>query len=342
MKEVKILGIDLAKTNFSICGMSGDGEVLFRKALRRKELVEFTANYQPCVIGMEACGGSHYWGRLFLRQGHQVKMMTVEEVKRFAPRHKKNDATDAQAIALAVRETTIHCIRIKETKQQDLDVLRNLREQFLKQKVSLINQAHAVCLEYGIALPKGKAAASIGRIIEAIEDDATELTAIAREVAWRLLEEAKELSAKAKVIEKKIESLVIDEENFKLLKTIPGVGLITAAAILSHTGGSVDHFTNGRQFAAYLGLVPKQYSTGGKTSLRGITKHGHAEIRRLLVLGTRAVMVKSETRKDKISEWITQKKTARGFMKANIALANKTARMIYAVLKTQKPYCVMA
>lgn len=340
MKEIKILGIDLAKTNFSICEMSEDGTVLRRRSVKRKELIEFTATYQPCLIGMEACGGSHYWGRLFLKQGHQVKMMTVEEVKRRAPSHKKNDASDAEAIAETARNKNVKAVRVKEAKQQDLDVLRNLREQYLKQKVALINQAHAVCLEYGIALPKSKSLSSMGDVIAAIEDDATELTATAREVIWELIKEAKELKKKAESVDKRIEALVINDGNYKLLKTIPGVGLMTAASILSHTGGSVDQFKNGRQFAAYLGLVPKQYSTGGKTSLRGITKHGNVDIRKLLVLGTRAVMVKSETKQDKISQWVTQKKTAKGFMKANIALANKTARMIYAVLKTQQAYRV--
>ena len=338
MKEVKILGIDLAKDSFSVCALSEDGTIAFRKTLNRKELIELTANFKPCLIGIEACGGSHYWGRLFAKQGHTVKMMSVYSVKAFCPANKKNDTVDAQAIAVAANQATVRSVRVKEVANQDLDVLKNLRDQFLKQRVALVNQAHAVCLEYGVSLQKSRALSSLKKMLEAIEDATTELTSVAREVVWKLLDEAKALNEKAEELEKKLEALLQTEEKFKLLKSIPGVGTLTAATVLSHTGGSVENFKNGRQFAAYLGLVPRQYSTGGKTSLRGITKTGQSDLRRLLVIGARTVMIRSGAKKDKVNIWINEKKKSKGFMKANIALANKTARIIYAVLKNHENY----
>lgn len=338
MQQISFIGIDLAKTNFSVCMMSKDGRVLSRKSMLRSEVAEFTVQLQPCVIGIEACGGSHYWGRLFESQGHTVKMMSAHAVKAFAPAQKKNDAVDAEAIAIAARQPTISSVRVKAVPGQDMDILRNLREQYVKQRVALINQAHAVCLEYGLALPKSKTVPSLERYFNAIEDACNDLSEVARSVVLELIKEAKLLDEKALAIEKRLKSLAKSHTNYDLLTSIPGVGVLTAAAVLSHTGGKVDQFKNGRQFAAYLGLVPRQYSTGGRTSLRGITKTGNSDVRRLLILGVRTTMMRSAKKSDRINKWVTEKKTTRGFMKANVALANKTARMMYAILKTQRPY----
>lgn len=338
MNEIKIIGIDLAKSNFSLCGLSRDGAVVFRKTMKRSALIDFTSKLPPCLIGFEACGGSHYWGRLFEKQGHKVKMMSVYAVKAFAPPQKKNDTSDAQAIAVAASQSSVLCVRIKPTSSQDLDAIRNLREQYMKQKVALINQAHAICLEFGLMLPKGKSIKFLENIFEVLEDANNELSDTARSIILEALTEAKELESKASRLEKKIESLAENLSEYKLLTSIPGVGTLTAAAVLSHTGGKVDHFKNGRQFAAYLGLVPRQYSTGGKTRLHRITKSGNQELRRLLVLGTRAVLIRSNKKSDRVNKWIEEKKLSKGYMKANIALANKTARIIYAVLKNQMEY----
>lgn len=340
MKKVKFLGIDLAKTNFSVCALSQSGEVLYRKSLKRDELLQFMAQLPACTVGIEACGGSHYWGRVFERQGHQVKMMSVFSAKAFAPHQKKNDASDAQAIAVAASQHTVPSVRIKSTSSQDLDILKNLREQYVKHRVALINQAHALCLEYGVSLPKSKTIKSLEKYFEVIEESGNELTDIARSTVLELIDEAKSLNEKALQVEKKLSSLIESMDGFKFLNSVPGVGLMTAAAVLSQTGGKVDQFKNGRQFAAYLGLVPRQYSTGGRTTLRKITKAGNPELRRLLVIGTRCVMLRSEKKSDQISQWIVKKKQSKGFMRANIALANKTARIIYAVLKNQEMYKV--
>ncbi len=338
MKEVKVLGIDLAKNNFSLCALSEKGEIIFRKAMNRSELIEFTANLRPCLIGFEACGGAHYFGRLFLSQGHQVKMMAVMAVKAFCPVNKKNDAVDAEAIAVAAMQPSVRSVRVKSVSDQDLDILKNIREQHVTSRVALINEAHAICLEHGICLPKSKSPKALKQMLEVIEDANSPLSRVARAVVFNLLEQAKSLNEKAKNIEHELEAILANNENYKLLKSIPGVGLLTAAQVLSCTGGSVERFKNGRQFAAYLGLVPRQHSTGGKNRLRGITKTGPSDLRKLLVIGTRSVLFRSSKKKDRVNEWITEKKSTKGFMKANIALANKTARIIYAVMKTQSPY----
>lgn len=338
MKEVKVLGIDLAKNNFSLCALSEKGEIIYRKSMDRKELIEFTTNLKPCLIGFEACGGAHYFGRLFKSQGHEVKMMAVQAVKAFCPVNKKNDAVDAEAIAVAAMQPSVRSVRVKSTNDQDLDMLKNLRNQYLKQRVALINEAHAACLECGVMMPNRKAIRLLKEMINAIEDANSGLTDFARHVVNELLESARKLNEEVEKLEKKLESVLANNENYKLLKSIPGVGLLTAAQVLASTGGSVEQFKNGRHFAAYIGLVPRQHSTGGKTKLRGITKTGPAELRKLLVIGTRSVLFRSSKKKDKVNEWITEKKTQKGFMKANVALANKTARIIYAVLKTQTPY----
>lgn len=338
MKEIKVLGIDLAKNNFSLCALSEDHEIIFRKSMDRAELIEFTANLKPTLIGFEACGGAHYFGRLFKSQGHTPKMMSVMAVKPFCPVNKKNDAVDAEAIAVAALQPSVRSVRIKSTNDQDLDMIKNLRNQYVKQRVALINEAHAACLECGVRMPRRKAIRVLREIILALEDANSSLTTFARKIVWRLLEDARALYEKVEQIEKELESILRENSSYKLLKSIPGVGLLTAAQVLASTGGSVEQFKNGRHFAAYLGLVPRQHSTGGKTKLRGITKTGPGELRKLLVVGTRSVLFRSSNKKDKVNEWITTKKTSKGFMKANVALANKTARIIYAVLKTQKPY----
>jgi transposase len=335
MKEIKVIGIDLAKSSFSICAMTKSGQVVMEKTLTRQKLIEFTARLQPSLIAFEACGGAHHWGRLFLEQGHQIKCMSSYDVKPFAPASKKNDQVDAKAIAKASLQSSVEPVAIKQLWQQDIDVLHNQRDLLLKQKIMLINQCHGVALEYGVALPK---AAGSSKLQSVIEDAENKLTSIARAVIKENLEKVQELESEIEVIDRKIHALIKDSESFKLLKSIPGVGLLTAAAVIAHTSGKVDQFKNGRHFAAYLGLVPRQFSTGGKTRLGGITKSGPPRVRQLLVIGTRSVITRSEKKEDVVSQWIKLKHQAKGYKITNVALANKTARIIYAVLKNQTSY----
>ena len=338
MKKVSVLGIDLAKNNFSVCGMSADGRVVLRKSVSRRELKEWTGNLPTTHIAFEACGGSHHWARVFRSQGHSIKMMSPQRVKAYSPPQKKNDDSDAESICRAALQASVPEVSTKSVDQQDLALLLNLRAQFVKSKVALVNQLHAVGLEYGVMLPLAKSGASLEDIFHELENAENELTGIARWVMHEQILEIKKLEARIDTVEKKLSALMKENENFKLLKSIPGIGLLTAIAILSHTGGNVRGFKNGRQFAASLGLVPRQFSTGGKTKLLGITSCGSSELRQLLVSGTTAVMRVSSKKSDRRSLWIEKLREKKGFRKTSVALANKTARTVFAVLKTQKPY----
>ncbi len=338
MKNISVIGIDLAKNTFALCAMTAQGKVVWRKSLKRSLLAEFAAQHPTTLIAFEACGGSHFWARQFANQGHQVKMMSVVRVKPFAPPHKKNDPSDAEAIALAALQDGVPSVRVKGIEQQDIDILLNYREQLMKQRVAQVNQAHAIALEYGVMLPAGKSVKRLEDFFEHLEDASNHLTEVARSTIQKLLKNAKQLNDEANALEVQLSERLKGDSNLKLLKSIPGVGALTAAAILAHTGADVRSFKNGRQFAAYLGLVPRQYSTGGKTRLGGVTKSGSETIRRLLVIGTRSVINRSERKKDKVSQWISEKRKTRGYLRANLALANKTARIVFAVLKHQEKY----
>jgi transposase len=338
VKEFSVLGIDLAKQSFSVCAMTKNGKVVLRKTISRKALVEFTVKIPPTLIAFEACGGSHYWARVFSRQGHEVKMMAIHHVKRFMPPQKKNDAADAEAICAAALREDVPSVREKGVDQQNVDILLNFREQLVKSRVALTNQIHAIGLEYGVALPKTCSTSKMEKIFEALEDGSNELSGIARDLIQRLIKSAKKLEEESEKVANEIKQLLGANENFKLLNTIPGIGPMTAAALIAHTGGSVKGFNSSRQFAASLGLTPRQYSTGGKTKLGGITRSGDATIRRLLVVGSTSVMRVAEKKSDKVSTWVTGKRKTIGYRKASVAMANKTARIAYAVLKNQKGY----
>lgn len=342
MKEVSVIGIDLAKGSFSVCEMLRSGKVVSRKTLSRKALIELAVNTPPKLVAFEACGGSHYWGRLFMQHGHRVKMMQVQRVKSFAPSHKKNDSSDAEAICLAALNEAVPSIKIKSTEQQDIDMVLNFRAQLVKQKVALLNQAHALALEYGVALPKAMSTSYLERLIGELEDANNALTSIARELIQILITQAKALEKQIEKLAKQLNHLMKGNENFKLLQTIPGVGPLTAISILAQTCGDISSFKNGRQFAAYLGLTPRQYSTGGKTKLGRITRCGQSMIRGFLVNGANAVLRTAELKRDRVEQWVLEKKKSLGYRKASVAVANKTARIIYAVLKTQQPYAVAA
>jgi transposase len=303
-------------------------------------MMEFIVTSKKALIAFEACGGSHYWARFCERHGHDVKVISSYRVKPFAPAKKKNDAVDAEAIAIAAQQVSVPSTRTKSTDQQDIEIMQNYREQIIAQRVALMNQLHAIALEYGVSLPSCKSFLQIEKIVIELENGDNELTDVAREMISRILVRAKNLNAEAESIALEIASFYKGNENYKLICSIPGVGPQTAAAVLAHTGGNVSSFKNGRQFSAYLGLTPQQYSTGGKSKLLGITKTGNERIRRLLIVGMNSVLRVVDKKQDKVSLWASEKKSHKAYRVTAVAMANKTARIIYAVLKNQTPYCV--
>jgi transposase len=338
MSEVTVYGIDLAKNSFSVCAMKRSGKVILRRTFSAAELVKFTLNLEPTLIAFEACGSAHHWGRLFRKQGHLVRMLPIHRVKAFTPPQKKNDAVDAEAICLAALHESIRSVKVKSVEQQDIEMLLNYREKLLADRIAFTNQVHALALEYGVRLKKCTSVSGLANIFDHLEDPENELTPIARDLISRSLKMADNLNNEIDLIQKKIKCLMTPNENFKRLTTIPGVGLLTAAAVIANTGGNVNDFKNGRNFAAYLGLTPRQYSTGGKTTLRGITKHGDKNIRRLLFQGAGSVLRVAPTKTDLVSRWALEKKKKRGHKYASVALAHKLARTVFAVLKYKENY----
>lgn len=329
--EISVLGIDLAKKVFQLHGIGAEGKEVFRKKLSRSELLRTIVKLKPCLIAMEACGSSHYWGREFRKYGHQVKLIPAQYVKPFV-RTNKNDANDAEAIVEAALRPNIRALPIKEMEHQDMQCLHRARERLIKQKVALINQIRGFFQEYGVLTPDSRHKIISG-LVELIEKSENKLSPLIREVLLELREELKLVMERIESVENKIFRVFRQNDVCKLLESIPGVGLLTATAVYAAVPDP-NHFKNGRHFSASIGLVPRQYSSGGKSNLLGISKRGDRYLRKLLVHGART-RVSIPSRK---SEWLAGVEKRRGRNKAVVAQANKTARIIWSVMSKKQAY----
>lgn len=335
MNQVNIIGIDLAKTIFYLHGMDKHGKEVFRKKLQRKQLAEYIRGVPPCVIGMEACSSSHYWARVFSKMGHQVKLISPQYVKPYV-RGNKNDRWDAEAIAEAVSRPRMRFVALKTVWDQEIQSLHRVRERYVKAKTATRNEIRGLLMEYGIVLAKG--ISPLKRELPILlEDQSNELTPGMREIIKDLLEELRDLEIKVKNYDRKLHGVYLADERCQRITEIEGVGVITATAVVAACGFGRG-FKNGRQFSAWLGLVPRQNSSGGKERLLGISKRGNNYLRKLLVHGARSVLKVSPGRSDYRSRWIEQKKLERGWNKACVALANKNARIIWALLAKGETY----
>src|SRR5262247_1982184 len=328
-QNITAVGIDLAKKIFHLVGTDITGKIVWRKRLTRHALVPFMAQLPPVTIGMEACGGAHYWARQFHQQGHTVKLMAPQFVKPFV-KSNKNDMRDAEAIAEAVTRPTMRFVPIKEVDQQDIQALHRVRERLISERTALINEVHGLMHEYGIVLPKGVAQLRQA-VVEKLERDKDKLTALGQELFWKLVEEFVDLEKRIASYQEKLEGLATTHPECQRLMTIPGIGAITATALVAAVG-DVGVFKNGRQFAAWLGLVPKQHSTGGQTRLLGISKRGDSYLRKLLIHGARATLRWARTKTDGRSQWIQGLLARRGWNRTAVAVANKNARIVWALL----------
>src|SRR5262252_1558365 len=269
--EMSVLGIDIAKRLFHAIGMDERGTIVFRKRLSRHDLIPFIAKLPPVRIGIEACGGAHYWARRFREYGHEVKHMAPQFVKPYV-KSNKNDSRDAEAIAAAVTRPTMRFVPIKDVAQQDIQALHRVRERLMGERTALVNEVHGLLHEYGIVLPKGVAKfrqAVVGKL----EADKDKLTALSQEMFWKLVEEFVALEKQLAYYQEKLEALATTHPECQRLMTIPGIGPLTATALVAAVSDA-SAFKNGRQFAAWLGLVPRQHATGGKERLLGISKRG--------------------------------------------------------------------
>src|SRR5688572_14819519 len=270
-QQMSVLGIDIAKQVFHVVGMDDSGHVVLRKRLARSALLTFMANVPPLRIGMEACGSAHYWARRFREYGHDVRLIAPQFVKAYV-KSPKNDTRDAEAICEAVTRPTMRFVPIKRVEQQDLQALHRIRERLIKARTALVNEIRGLLSEYGIVLPQ-----SITRfralIVEKLEHDQTQLTALSTEVFWHLYEEFLALEKRLASYDKKLAAIGQAHPDCQRLQTIPGIGPVSATALIAAIG-DVTQFKNGRQLAAWLGLVPREHSTGGTPRLLGISKRG--------------------------------------------------------------------
>jgi transposase len=334
MKDIKVLGIDLAKNVFQLHGTDAKGKMLARKRLSRNALIEFVANLKPCLIGVEACGGSHFWARTFQQMGHTVKIMAPQFVKPYI-RSNKNDMNDARGIAEAVTRPDMKFVSAKTIEQQDMLLIHRSRELVIKQRTAQANQIRGLLAEYGITIPQG--IANIRKLEETLEANADKLTLKGLSIFRQLHELFQVFDGQIKKYDEEIERQAGEHVIYKEVQKIEGIGPITATAIVA-TIGDPSVFKNGREVSAWLGLVPKQYSSGNKTRLAGISKRGDNYIRKLLIHGARSAIYAATKKTDRRSLWVADKKERCGFNKAAVALANKNARIIWAILSTGECY----
>jgi transposase len=334
-QDVSVVGIDLAKRVFHVVGMNVTGQILFRKRLSRDALIPFIMQLPPVVIGMEACGGAHYWARRFREHGHTVKLMAPQFVKPYVKSH-KNDTRDAEAIGEAVTRPTMRFVPVKGLAQQDIQSLHRARERLMKVRTALVNEIRGLLSEYGIVLPT-----SVSKFRKAfvakLEAERSKLTELGHELFQHLFDEFSEVEKRLVYYDEKLTTMGRTHPECQRLLTIPGIGPLTATALVAAVSDA-KQFHNGRQFAAWLGLVPRQHTTGGKERLMGISKRGDGYIRKLLVHGARATIRWVGSRTDRRSQWIRQLVERRGTNRTAVAVANKNARIVWVLLSRQQDY----
>lgn len=333
--EIKVLGIDLAKQSFQLHGIDESGQTVLRKKLTRAKLVAFIAQLPPCLIGLEACGGAHHWVRIFKQFGHTVKMMAPQFVKPYV-KSNKHDAADAEAICEAVQRPSMRFVPEKNIEQQDMQSLHRIRSQIVARRTAQGNQIRGLLLEYGIIAPKG--INQLRKQLPLILEDADNgLSDLFRELLNELYVEMVHLDRRVEALEKKLKLMSEQNEDCRLLQTIPGIGLLISTALVAAIGNA-GAFNNGRELAAWLGLVPRQHSTGGKATLLGISKRGDSYLRMLLIHGGRAVVRVANKHQDRRNCWVSELDRRRGRNITAVAVANKNARIAWAVLSKRTAY----
>jgi len=333
MKDMMI-GVDLAKTVFQVHGALRTGEVQFRKKLTRKQFAAFMAEQDVCLVIFEACGSAHYWAREMEAFGHEVKLIAPQYVRPFVKRQ-KNDAADAEAIVIAARQPEMRFVEPKTVDQQSCAAVFRGRERLVHQRTADANALRALLYEHGHVFPKG--IQYLNRMTALVEDEAADLSVLIREECLDLLAQIAEKTARIIQRTKKLKMLAAESDRARRLQTMPGVGPLTAVAVEAF-GPDMAQFKVGRDFAAWLGLVPKQYSSGGKERLGRMTKAGQADIRRLLIIGAMSRLGWLGQRTIVEGSWLSRMLARKPKMLVAIALANKMARQIWAMLTKNEDY----
>ncbi|WP_250470125.1 IS110 family transposase [Caballeronia sp. GAFFF2] len=333
--SVALLSIDLAKNIFQLYGVDERGHPVLSRRVSRNKLLEAVVCLPCCRIVMEACGGAHYWARRFTAMGHQVQIIAPRFVKPFV-KSQKNDRNDAEAIVEAASRPTMRYVAVNSVEQQDIQSMHRIRSLLMRDRIAQINQIRGLLAEYGVVIAQTplKARTQLPTIIDDAHNELTELTrTMMRDMYERLALLDKQIARYDNLIQQVHNASPIS----KRLEKIRGVGPMIATSVIA-AAGSASEFSNGRQFAAWLGLTPRQHSSGGKDRLLGITKRGNGYLRMLLVHGARSVVQQAVRHTDKLSQWILAVQARRGTNVAVVALANKIARTIWALLARGREY----
>lgn len=333
--HIKRIGLDLAKYVFEVHGVDTQDEIVLRKTLRRDAVAQFFAELEPCVVGMEACCGSHYWARVLTDLGHEVRLISPQFVKPYV-KSNKNDRNDAEAICEAIGRPSMRFVPPKSAEQLEIQAVHRIRQRVVANRTRLVNQVRGLLGEHGVVVAR-----DITRIRRALGEIAdshgSEFGGIFIDMLRDMHDELAELDSRLAGYNRRIKNLFRSNEMCQRIGQIEGVGPITATALVAAVGDK-SCFKNGRQFAAWLGLVPKQHSSGGKARLLGISKRGDRYLRTLLIHGARAVLSRSAGKTDARSQWIGRMRERRHPNVVAVALANKNARIIWSLLSRDQEY----
>ena len=335
MKEVSTIGLDIAKHVFHAHGADSGGRMVFSQKIRRAKLLEFFAAQSPCVVALEACGGAHHWARQLVRFDHDVRLIPPAYVKPFVKRQ-KNDAADAEAICEAAQRPSMRTVAVKTEQQQASALVFRTRDLLVRQRTQIVNALRGHLTEYGWVAPQGRGhVATLGDLLE--DEIGQSLPDAARAMFKVLLTTLEQLDMQIEALDQEIKKRAREDEVARRLMTIPGIGPIAATAIAA-LAPPPEQFRRARDFAAWLGLTPRQMSTGGKQKLGAISKMGERTLRRLLIIGSSAVVLQASRRGPAPGSWLERMLARKPRMLVTVAQANKTARIVWAVLMKKEDY----
>jgi transposase len=333
---ITVLGIDLGKNSCSLVGLDATGRVVLRRRMRRESVIAFGAQLPSCVVAMEACCGAHHMGRTLAAQGHTVRLMSPEYVRPYV-KAQKNDDRDAEAIAEAATRPTMRFVALKTEAQLDMQTLHRVRDQLVGERTALMNQIRAILLERGHVVPQGRARLA-ARLASLLDDEAaTDLTPRMRTLVTDVRERWQFLDQRIAALDAEFSEQARSDESARRLTTIPGIGALNATALVAAIG-DVTTFARGRDLAAWLGLVPRQVTTGGRPKLVGITKRGSKYLRKVLIQGARAAMPTLRQSETRLGQWLRGLLARAHANTAVVALAAKMARTVWALLRHERVY----
>ena len=334
--KLKRIGVDLAKQVFQVHGVDSHEQVKCRKQLKRAQMLDFFRQLEPCLVAMEACGGSHYWARELIKLGHQVRLIAPQFVKPYV-KSGKNDANDAEAICEAASRPTMRFVPIKTAEQQAGQSLHRIRSRLIRARTALVNEIRGLLGEFGLVIAQRGAAAAHRLLQQSLETPDNGLPGKMRELLKELQDELLAHDERLTRFDRELQQQARSDERCQRLLKVEGIGPISATAIVAAVGDA-KQFSSARQFAAWLGLVPSQHSSGGKNQLGSISKKGDTYLRTLLIHGARSALLACKEKTDRRSLWVQQVQCRRNTNIATVALANKNARIIWAILRKGESY----